>query len=218
MNWLEAYVAAVSTRMAHNPLFVLKARQLGWPRTGTEFAQYMRWLLAGGTLLILIWLGISGFDALTNLTLFLIALNVSLTLAADPFYLMTALLSTRRLRLSGQWDELCLTPLDIDGVLQAEQALAELRGWRVTVAQIVARLLLLGALVLAAATRILGLGECFAIGFAALLAIIAGIGSAPVLARFCVFNPLRHMQAIVRLGVIVAARTQESGVATPRWK
>jgi len=211
MNWLQRRILESWYRAPGSPLFAMKARRLGWPRTGAEFQRYGLMLLGGGGVIALIWMASGDFFAFANLMYFLVALNLGLTVAADLFYMLVAVSSIQRQIATGQWDELRLTHLSIDDMLWAEQGIAEIRGWRLTIAQIASRSLLIFVPLLKVIAPLTP--DYFSFVFVILI-VPAAVVTAPLWLLFCVFEPVWELQTVSSLGVAIAARSSNQTTAT----
>jgi len=189
---------------------VLKARQLGWPRTPRDFQIYALLLLTLGSVLLMVWLAAGGVAAFIKVLYLLLMLNVGLTIGGDLFYMLIPLLSIQRQIVTGQWDELRLTELGLEEMQNAEHAIAELRCWRLTIPQIVARVLLVGGFVLSVTVPLLASGGGYGVLFVLLVVIV---WTAPLLIHFCILEPTWTMQTTARLGVTIAARVAHQTTA-----
>jgi len=208
-SWLDRRIAEAWTRTEGNPLFAIRSRQLGWPRTRRDFRRYRFLLFAAGGALVVLWFVAGGPDAFLNLFYFLILLNLGLTVAGDLFYMLIPVLSIQRQMLTGQWDELRLTELSLEAILNAEHAIVELRSWRLTIAQAVARVLLTAA----AALFFLFMWQALSGPFVIVYYCLIVLATVPVLIHFCMFEPTWNMQTVTRLGVTIAARVSNQTLA-----
>jgi len=207
MNWLDQEIMATCEWAANNPLFVMKSQRLGWPSTIREFRRYRGILLAVGCVLEIFWLILGGTDASGSLMYFLLLLNLGLILAADLYAGLISITSIQRMIATGTWDELRLTNLSVEDILKAEHAIAALRGWRVTILQVVGRymMILAPALALFSYTFEHTPTGVFLFVLAPLL-LIYGVLTYPLWRLFCVHEPAWALEEITRQSITIAER------------
>jgi len=211
MNWLEKRITAPWTRSEGNPLFAIRSRRLGWPRTSQDFRRYGLLLLVAACAFYVIWVLATKEPGAENLFFLLLLLNAALTLGADLFYMLSTISSIHRQMQTGQWDELRLTHLSPEKLQQAEHALAEIHGWRLVMLQMVCRGLLVLSTIFTYLAYVSNLRNRPLTPVAIPGILIFAIVTAPLWLLFCVYEPIIGMEAVTHRAVTVAVRfTRES--------
>jgi hypothetical protein len=132
---------------APNPVFDLELRHVSGPRSVDDLKRYGLVTLIGfHGLTGLVWLlarlasGAPGSRANVLTCEFLALATLALTLSADLYTVAATVSRVRHLLDSGRWDLLRLTALPGDHIVAAEYAIAQMRVWRVMIAETLFRL------------------------------------------------------------------------------
>jgi len=186
-----------------NPVFDYELRRVRWPRSVEELQRYtLNVLIALHLIIGGLWLVSRLFYNRPNagtallMTYALIALSsVVIMVAADLYYILTTVGAINHQIAAGQWDLLRITELRGENILLAKYAIAQIRAWRFLSVEVAIRVagLVLGVLfepqIFVVLVLTLPVSWC-------LMILVAGY----------VAEPLWRMQAIIALGVAIAAR------------
>jgi hypothetical protein len=188
-----------------NPVFDYELRRVRWPRSVEDLQRYTinvlialllfiggLWLVsrllynrpnAGTTLLM-----VSGLVALSS---------VVIMVASDLYYMLTTVGAINHQIAAGQWDLLRITELRGENILLAKYAIAQIRAWRLLSVEVAIRVAGMVLAVLFEPQVLIVLVLTLPVSWC-LIILVAGY----------VAEPLWRMQAIIALGVAIAARIQ----------
>jgi hypothetical protein len=141
---LTYFLPEIDTLQA-NPVFALERRHLLWPRTDDEITKYNRIILVSSLVVAAAgWIIVARFrNNSADLAYFwelVIFLSAAFMLFCS-FYTGVMTTSSIQQRIdSGQWDDLRITLQSGSTVVEAYDALAQIRAWRLTLIEIALRL------------------------------------------------------------------------------
>jgi hypothetical protein len=134
----------------------------------------------------------------------LLMMAVVITLAADLYYITLASGAMLRRRESGQWDALRLTAMNEKDIINAEYAVAQIRGWRLLPFEVAIRTAAAVVFTLSAILPAPYLNTPFAIALYLLVAPMVAMPGIALVYVICVLEPLWRMRTVMAIGIAVA--------------